>query len=310
MSERVSVIIPAFKAEKTIQRAISSVLAQSHPAHEIIVVDDGSPDQQAEVVAQYGPAVRLIRQPNGKTARARNTGIEAATGNYIAFLDADDYWEPDKLLRQLIILQRHPTVGMVAGAFFEEQPDGTRNRVITPSRRYRDHLVEPRGVAAFRVAAQVWTGTVIVRREVLGNERFITGLEPAEDRDLWVRLVLRAPVFLAAEPLASAVLLPGSISRGNVAQDCCSMLKVVERHRKTLGLCGTCQWKSHTFYRWAACDDYPRSALPRLLASFCLWPLPYLAFDDMRFLGRLKRLVTLANVMATRSPRGDEVIGT
>ena len=107
----ISVVIPAFRAERTIQRAMDSVLAQTKPASEIIVVDDGSPDNQAAIVSQYGPPVILLRQANGKTAVARNTGIERATGDFVAFLDADDYWEPEKLERQLAVFATHPRSG-------------------------------------------------------------------------------------------------------------------------------------------------------------------------------------------------------
>lgn len=294
MTDHVSVIIPAYRAEQTIGRAIDSVLGQSHPAHEIIVVDDGSPDRQAEVVAGYGKSVRLIRQINGKTAQARNTGIDAATGELIAFLDADDYWEPSKLERQLTIMRHFPHVGMVAGAFFEEEPGRARKQGFPLGRQFLDRTTSARGAKAFRLASRIWTGTVMVRRDVLGTERFVSGLEPAEDRDLWVRLVLQTPIYLLSEPLATAVLIPGSISRESVDKDCRNMLEVVERHRQTLGLLGTSQWKSHTLYRWAACDNNAASAFSRLLASFYFWPLPYLNFDDMRFLGRVKRLLTLS----------------
>jgi glycosyltransferase involved in cell wall biosynthesis len=297
MTSRVSVIIPAYRAERTIGRAIESVLAQSLPAYEVIVVDDGSPDRQVEVITRYGPSVRLLSQSNGKTALARNTGIEAATGDFIAFLDADDYWETSKLERQLAILTKFPEVGLVAGSFFTEEPGKDRMQGDQVGSHFADQILSARGAMAFRLASQIWTGTVMVRRDVLGKERFVSGLEPAEDRDLWVRLVLRTHTYLLSEPLATAVLEPGSISRVSVEKDCRQMLEVVARHRKTLGLLQTIQWQSHTLYRWAACDTRPSSALASLLASLCLWPFPYRRFDDMRFLGRLKRLIVLTRML-------------
>ncbi|MCK4960446.1 MAG: glycosyltransferase family 2 protein, partial [Planctomycetes bacterium] len=91
-SYSVSVVIAAYNAEKYIQRAIDSVLAQSLPADEIIVVDDGSTDNTGDAVKHYGSKVRYIYQENAGPASARNTAIEAATGTWIAFLDADDEW--------------------------------------------------------------------------------------------------------------------------------------------------------------------------------------------------------------------------
>lgn len=97
MSPRFSVIIPAFNAAATLARAIDSVRAQTWPAHEIIVVDDGSTDATAEVAARFGEAVRLIRQPNRGVSVARNAGAAAARGDWLAFLDADDWYAPDRL---------------------------------------------------------------------------------------------------------------------------------------------------------------------------------------------------------------------
>ena len=115
---RVSVIIPAYRAAGTIRRALDSVFAQTTKAHEIIVVDDGSPDDLADVVRQYCPSIKLLRIANSKTAQARNVGIEAAVGDFVAFLDADDSWHPQKLERQLAIFSTYTEVGNVACRFY------------------------------------------------------------------------------------------------------------------------------------------------------------------------------------------------
>ncbi len=108
MSMRISVVIPAYNAGRYIGRAIDSVLAQTRPAEEIIVVDDGSTDNTAEIAGAYGDRIRFIRQENAGASVARNTGIAAATGNWIAFLDADDEWLPEKLRLQTEHLERNP----------------------------------------------------------------------------------------------------------------------------------------------------------------------------------------------------------
>ena len=91
MSPRFSVIIPVYNAAATLQRAIESVQKQSWPAHEIIVVDDGSTDCSADVAQGYGATVTLIRQANAGVSAARNAGAHAASGDWLAFLDADDW---------------------------------------------------------------------------------------------------------------------------------------------------------------------------------------------------------------------------
>ncbi|HOM77565.1 MAG TPA: glycosyltransferase family A protein, partial [Anaerohalosphaeraceae bacterium] len=88
----ISVVIPAYNCQAYIRRAIDSVLGQSRPADEIIVVDDGSTDGTAEAVRTYGAKVILIQQENAGVSAARNAGIRAASGDWIAFLDADDEW--------------------------------------------------------------------------------------------------------------------------------------------------------------------------------------------------------------------------
>jgi cellulose synthase/poly-beta-1,6-N-acetylglucosamine synthase-like glycosyltransferase len=97
----VSVIIPAYNAAATIAAAIESVLAQTCPAEEIIVVDDGSQDETSAVVERFGPVVRLVRQANAGCGQARNTGARESRGSWLAFLDADDLWRPTKLERQM-----------------------------------------------------------------------------------------------------------------------------------------------------------------------------------------------------------------
>ncbi|MBU1395449.1 MAG: glycosyltransferase family 2 protein, partial [Gammaproteobacteria bacterium] len=96
MNPRFSVVIPAFNAAATLARAVESVRAQSWPAHEIIVVDDGSADATAEIAAGFD-GVRLIRQKNSGVSVARNAGAAAASGDWLAFLDADDWYAPDRI---------------------------------------------------------------------------------------------------------------------------------------------------------------------------------------------------------------------
>lgn len=97
MNPRFSVVIPAYNSAATLARAIESVRAQSWPAHEIIVVDDGSLDATADVARQFGETVRLIQQPNSGVSVARNAGAAAASGDWLAFLDADDWYAPDRI---------------------------------------------------------------------------------------------------------------------------------------------------------------------------------------------------------------------
>lgn len=110
----VSVIIPAYNAERFIDEALERVFKQTHDHLELILVDDGSTDGTGARVRAYGDRVRYIRQGNAGAGAARNRGLAVATGDYIAFLDADDLWRPEKLEVQLEIAVRHPASGLIA----------------------------------------------------------------------------------------------------------------------------------------------------------------------------------------------------
>ncbi len=111
----VTAVIPTFNYAHYIESAIDSVLAQTYPNIELIVVDDGSTDHTAEIVRDYGRRLRYIYQENGGIGAARNTGVRAANGDYLAFLDADDHWEPEKTEWQLAVLQQQPSLDIVYG---------------------------------------------------------------------------------------------------------------------------------------------------------------------------------------------------
>jgi len=298
----ISVVIPAYNAESTIERAIDSVLAQTMPAAEIIVVDDGSSDQLAAVVSRYVSPVRLIQQTNSQAAAARNRGIEAASGEFVGFLDADDYWEPQKLQRQLAVIERHPEVNIVGGRYYSMQPGGNRSLRSLRNLRWYDRPMHRSGSQAFMLGTMLWTGTVLVRRSALQNEKFVPGLEPAEDRDLWIRLASKHVIYLLSEPLATAVLEPGGI-RVNIAKDCTKMLEVIQRHQRMLGMPSRLIWKSYIRYRWAAIDPSPSTSLPLLLKSIVSWPIPLTGMPAMKRLGRLKRLAYLLKQLIRRSDR-------
>lgn len=116
-AELISVVIPAYNARHTLPATLESLFAQTWPHLEIIVVDDGSTDGTAQMLAQYGARVRLLSQPNGGLARARATGVAAARGQWIALLDADDLCRPERLALQARVLEALPEVVMCAGDF-------------------------------------------------------------------------------------------------------------------------------------------------------------------------------------------------
>ncbi len=111
----ISVIIPVFNTEKYLAKAIESVLSQTLKPNEIIVVDDGSTDKSIEVARQFEPPVRIISQANKGVGSARNVGTQAASCDFLAFLDADDFWTENKLEIQLSYLENNPKTDMIFG---------------------------------------------------------------------------------------------------------------------------------------------------------------------------------------------------
>jgi glycosyltransferase involved in cell wall biosynthesis len=259
--ETVSVVIPYYRASETIGRAVKSVLGQTVPPHEILIVDDGSPEDAEAATRQFGSSVTLIRKPNGGAASARNLGIEHAQSEWIAFLDADDYWEPIKLERQLACSEG---AGLVGGSWFAEAPGNPRSLVKNPQLGFFGRKFRPRDSEVFHVAMNLWTGVLLVRRKTLGDQRFVSGLEPAEDRDLWIRLVASTDVYLVPEPLATYAQSAGSLSNSDCDRDCTSMLKVLHRHAGLLGTKGTRKQEAIIYRRCAGnhlARGKPRSAI-------------------------------------------------
>jgi glycosyltransferase involved in cell wall biosynthesis len=132
----VSVVIPVFNAERYLAAAIDSVLDQTRPPDEVIVVDDGSTDATPAVLASFGDRITVISQPNGGGADATNRGVAAAAGDLLCFLDADDLWEPPKLAIQMDWLAVHPETEAVFGhvrQFISEDLDQeTAQRLACP----------------------------------------------------------------------------------------------------------------------------------------------------------------------------------
>jgi len=201
----VSTVIPAYNAARFVGKAIDSALGQG-VAQQIIVINDGSLDATSKVVRAYGDAVELIEQPNGGVSSARNRGITAARGDFVAFLDADDVWLPEKLSRQLALFAADPALGTVICDEIHVTEDG---EIIRPSflasRRCHGELpTQPARLArpiSWLVRESFFpTSGVVTRREVLARAGFFdTTLSICEDRDLWLRLAFDAPVGLVPE---------------------------------------------------------------------------------------------------------------
>jgi len=190
----ISVVIPAYNVEAFLSRAIESVLAQTLPPREIIIVDDGSTDRTAEVARRFGHKIRYIRQENGGASAARNRGIEEARCAYVAFLDADDEWLPGHLERAAEVLGRHPELRWFAAAYKRVFLSGEERVDTVPPEKLVDGAYLQDYCEATAEGLGLWTGTMVIRRDVLLEVGgFDTRFAVGEDLDLFFRIGLGYP---------------------------------------------------------------------------------------------------------------------
>jgi glycosyltransferase involved in cell wall biosynthesis len=162
---RISVVMPVYDGAATIARALDSVLAQNYPAYEVIVVDDGSRDRTSEIVESYGRRVRHIRQENAGPSVARNRGVEVATGDWVAFLDADDWYYPSRLELHAHLIEANPALDFVVGNFDYRGIGERLLRTSMSDTEFGKQLVERYGEE----------GTTVIGAEDIGrfiNEQF------------------------------------------------------------------------------------------------------------------------------------------
>lgn len=228
---KVSVVIPAYNAAWCVGRAVDSVLAQDYRDFEIIVVDDGSQDETPLVLADYGDAIQVVRKTNGGLSSARNAGTHAARGEYVAFLDADDWWLPSKLARQTAVLETKPDIVFCSTAATVQTPDG---HVLNEWRcaMAEGDVLEQIFLANATVAGSGST-VMVKKRALLQAGGFDETLESLEDIDMWMRLAAHGHYVCIDEPLAVILKRPGSMSK-NLDVMRTSALAVMKKNRGLL----------------------------------------------------------------------------
>lgn len=210
---RVTVILPTYNRERLLPRSIRSVLCQTFQDFELLVVDDGSMDNTREVVAGIAdPRLRYLRlEKNSGVSSARNAGIREARGDFIAFQDSDDEWLPDKLARQLQLLDQQPDVAMTFCSL-------VRVDITVPVARVKPATRLPANQDSFlRELLKVnfiWTQTWLVRAAVLKNGlAFNPVMRRGEDWDLALRIARQHRVAHLPEALVLAHVTPGSLAQ-------------------------------------------------------------------------------------------------
>jgi glycosyltransferase involved in cell wall biosynthesis len=293
---QITAIIPTYNCGPLAVEAVASVLVQTRPVDEIIVVDDGSTDDTAERMATFGNRIRYFRKQNGGVSSARNLGVNEARCEWIAFLDADDVWHPRKLQFQCEALMRRPELSLLGNTLYDwpgEHPayaEGIEG--VVESIRLEDLIVQNRLV----------TSTILARTEALRTAGpFDLELRGPEDHDMWIRVAQGANVAnlkLALTGYRSST--PGSLSKNTERMEA-GMQAILEKLqrggafrgkpflcRKAWGhfrySCGFMHFRTGNM--WSACD--------RLLRSLCSYPLPYGKADIRVFCGRVRLLAKSA----------------
>lgn len=245
----VSLVLPTFNSAATLDRAIDSVLAQTFPDWELIVIDDGSTDGTPEVLAhaarRVGPRMVRVRNANRGPGAARNLGIELARGRYVAFLDADDELLPERFNRQVALLAARPELGLVFADYAYIDTAGVRHASVfddlipfvrtLPCDDLGAHMYvcgpELRDCMTGRYVVATITG--MVRRDVLGDDiRFPVDLRYCEEWLFFLKVCRRAAAGYIDLPLALHHHTPHSLSRTSVQRNLEHRLRALEAIEK------------------------------------------------------------------------------
>ena len=198
-----SVIIPLYNKAPYVRKALESVCAQTCRDYELIVINDGSTDNSAVVADEYlkatdGIDYQIINQPNAGVSAARNVGVAQAHAEYIAFLDADDWWEPTYLERMAQLINDYPDAGLYACNYVYYKPGKTHVALHIPT----GYVNYPKAYYESD-AMPVWTGAAMIPRKIYDEMGgFPFGIKLGEDFLLWAKIALHYPVAFLNEPLA------------------------------------------------------------------------------------------------------------
>lgn len=238
MSKKVSVIIPVYRVECYIRAAVQSVLEQTYTNFEVIIVDNGSPDRSVEICQQFDdPRITIIRQENRGPSGSRNTGIRHAQGDYIAFLDGDDLWVPDKLAKHVEYLEHRPNVGVSIcySAFINEAGEQLgvymmpKLRDITPGHVLCRCPMSNGSVSVYRREIFEAIAFEDNLRGELETCYFNERLQNVEDVEMWVRMALQPQWVIEGIPeILTLYRLNATGSSANIACQIEHLDKLVE----------------------------------------------------------------------------------
>jgi len=209
-----SIVIPLYNKAAYVQKAIQSVLYQTYQEFELIVINDGSTDNplnnleflihNSEFKKQESSnKISIIYQENQGVSVARNNGVKIAKYDYIAFLDADDWWEPTYLEEMKGLIEKYPEAGIYGSSYYKVKKGKLITAMIGVEDGFEKGLINYFQVYAKTMYMPLWTGSTIIKKEIFDLEKgFKVTLKLGEDFDLWVRVASRYPVAFLNKSLA------------------------------------------------------------------------------------------------------------
>ncbi len=205
-ASKVTVIIPAYNVENSLRICLDSVLQQTWINKEIIVINDGSSDRTKDIAESYAHHIRYLEQENSGQGAARNAGLRLASGSFIAFLDADDYWQPTFLERTLTFLQENPNLVAVLTSWIKRL--GNNQNSIVPSLMHESPIgqLKPFQIESFYrfwvEQGHIQTGAIAIRKDVIDRAGYmLADLRVSQDLEYWTLLASQGPWGFIPEPL-------------------------------------------------------------------------------------------------------------
>ncbi len=264
---KVATIIAAYNAQEYIHSSVSSALEQTYPNIEIIVVNDGSTDNTSEILDRFGERIRVLDQENSGPGPSRDAGIANTDAEFIAFLDADDIWLPEKIHKQMLIMKQHPDVVFVGSSPWRIDSAGNRIKKDPDPPFIPDRPVDlHRPLLTLGNLRGLGPSGCLIRRsayEEAGGFKDVF----AEDYELWIRISALGKFFLISEPLYYYRVHKGSLTHSDVTREFRCEIDILNMHRDKYNFFSRNRRLSLIHYKWADSLVYRNEpgALRRLL---------------------------------------------
>ncbi len=272
---KVAVVIAAYNEEKYIQSSVNSALGQTYGNLEIIVVNDGSTDSTLALLQPFEGRIKILNQENSGPAASRNAGMDATDADYLAILDADDLWFPEKIAKQMQIMLSYPDVVFVGSSPWRIDADGNR-LYDAPDRPFcADKPVNLRNalLSLGNLRGLGPSGCLIRRSAFIEAGKFRDIF--AEDYELWIRLSELGNFFLMSEPLYYYRVRPSSLTTSDTTREFQCEIDILNMHRDKYDACTRKRRLSIIHCKWADSLVYKQEpgALKRILLGIMYNPL-------------------------------------